>query len=216
MDGLDLTKCEIWRVGEVLTKMDQITLYLFYSITANMLLILILLYFRSEIMIGFKLRWLTRFIDYCKVRIYTRDKRVKTYIIQADKELKEFKIENMGIYTIDPELAYFEGSIPTYLYNEDNFKPLDPSDLQASMLSDPLLVDKVVLRAKASGKLADFFKNIKTIILLLLIIGAICIAGTYLSFKIYKFFEPVLKTTLDKLLADMFIKYCSGANTIIV
>jgi hypothetical protein len=181
-----------------------------------MLLVFLILYFRSEIGTGFKLRWLTRFFDYCKVRIYTRDKRVKTYIIHADKELKEFKIEGKGIYTIDPELAYFEGSIPTYLYNEDNFKPLDPSNLEASMLSDPLLVDKVVLRAKASGKLADFFKNQKTIILLILITAVIAVAGAYLSFKLYKFFEPVLKTTIDKFMGDMLTKYCSGASTIIV
>jgi hypothetical protein len=184
--------------------LDKIVMYFLVSFSFNMLLMFFIVFFRNELRDGIKLRFMTRFYDFCKVRIYTKDKRIKNYIIHSDKEINEFKIDDKGIYTIDPEQAFFEGSIPTYIYSEDNHKPLNPFDIKASMVADPLLLDKVVLRAKASGRLAEWFKKVQLIIILLVVAGFLALLGAYFGFKLYKFFEPVLNSTLDKVLA----RYC--------
>lgn len=179
-------------------------MYLLVSFSLNFILFFIIIFFRSEIGRGIKLKLLTRFFDFCIVRIYTKDKRIKNYIIHADKEINEFKIEERGIYTIDPEQAYFEGSIPVYIYAEDNFKPLNVFDLKASLTSDPLLVDKVVLRAKASGRLAEWFRQQKLMLILIAVGGVMALISAFFGFKLYKFFEPFLSTTIDKVIAQ----YC--------
>lgn len=189
--------------------LDKILMYFLVSFSVNFILLFVIIFFRSEIGKGIKLKLLTRFFDFCIVRIYTKDKRIKNYIIHADKEINEFKIEDRGIYTIDPEQAYFEGSIPVYIYSEDNFKPLNVFDLKASMTSDPLLVDKVVLRAKASGRLAEWFRQQKLMLILIIIGSLMALLGAFFGFKLYKFFEPVLNSTLDKVLAH----YCQAVAT---
>lgn len=199
--------------------------YFLVAFTLDFIFLGVMIYFRSEIREGWRLRILVRWFDYCKVRIFTREKRIKNFIIRSNTEIKEFQIENFGIYTIDPDKAYFEGSVPVYTYMEDNFKPLDLTSythLTESIKADPTLVDKVVLRAKASGRLAEWFKQQKLMFIFIVLGVVLSLVSAYLGFKIYKFIEPFIKTTLDKVLDDLVSKIavkCAqscATNTIIV
>jgi hypothetical protein len=203
--------------------LGQMAYYFLIAFTFDFILLGVMIYFRSEIREGWRLRVLVRWFDYCKVRIFTREKRIRNYIIRSNTEIKEFQIENMGIYTIDPDKAYFEGSIPVYTYMEDNFKPLDLKSythLTESIKADPTLVDKVVLRAKASGRLAEWFKQQKMMFIFIVLAVIFSLVSAYLCFKIYRFIEPFIKTTLDKVLDDLVNRIAvkcaqTGANTII-
>jgi len=182
------------------------THYFLFAFALNFILLIVIFYFRFEIRDGFRLRILIRWFDYCKVRIFTREKRIRNYIIRSHSEIKEFQIENMGIYTIDPDKAYFEGSIPVYTYMEDNFKPLDLSNytnLEESIKADPTLVDKVVLRAKASGRLAEWFKQQKIMLIVIIVGAVISLISAYFIFKLYKFFEPYISSKINIILDDL-------------
>ena len=144
--------------------------------------------------------------DYCIVKIYRNDKRIKKYVVKASKDSGSFQIED-NIYMVLPDRAYFEGSIPSYSYIEGAYKPIDPNDVKASIQADPSLVNKVVLRAKMSGKLADFIKQYKMIMMVLMVVGGLAIATAFFSWKIYTFFQPVLELTFDVAIA----KFSSGA-----
>lgn len=181
------------------------TSYYIFMLLAYLLAIIVV-FCRREIIDAIKLRIMT-FLghDFCIVRIYKNDKRIKKYVIKPAKDSKEFEIEG-GIYMLIPERAYFEGSIPTYSYIEGSYMPIDPNDIKTSVEVDPSLVNKVVMRAKATGKLAEWLKQNRMMMVFLIVIGVMVLACAYFSYKNFQFIQPVVDQTIEQL----FIKYCSG------
>lgn len=168
----------------------------------------VLVLFRREIIDAFKIRFMTMLgHDFCIVKIYKNDKRIKKYVIKPAKESKEFEIDG-GIYMLIPSRAYFEGSIPSYSYIEGSYMPIDPNDLETSIITDPTLVNKVVMRAKATGKLAEWLKQNKMMMMFLIIIGIMVLAGSFFAYKNYLFIQPVV----DSNIVVLFEKYCSATT----
>ena len=73
------------------------TSYYIFMLLAYLLAIIVV-FCRREIIDAIKLRIMT-FLghDFCIVRIYKNDKRIKKYVIKPAKDSKEFEIEG-GIY----------------------------------------------------------------------------------------------------------------------
>lgn len=175
------------------------TFYLLMIMDYIFIILFVLL--RKDIIDAIKLRILTVLgHDYCIVKIYRNDKRIKKYVVKPSKDSGSFQIED-NIYMVLPDRAYFEGSIPSYSYIEGAYKPIDPNNVEVSIRADPSLVNKVVLRAKMSGKLADFIKQYKMIMLLLIVVGGLTIATAFFSWKLYQFFQPVMELTFDTAIA---------------
>lgn len=184
-------------------------MWLYGSIIVNYLFIFILLYFRTALISAFKLRLMAMFgHDYNIVRIWGEDKRFKKYVVKVDNDIKQFVI-NGGVYMINPKLAFLEGSIPSFCYVEGSYNPIDPTNITGVGKTDPILVNKVILRAKATGKLAEWLKQNKT--LLMLVAGAILISmiGAYFGYKNNAFLTIGSDANIEGLIA----KYC-GSNVI--
>lgn len=184
----------------------MVSLYLVYgSIIFNYFLIFILLYFRTAFISAFKLKFMTMLgHDYNIVRIFGEDKRVRKYVVEVDKDIRQFVI-NGGVYMVDPNKAYFEGSIPSFTYIEGSYNPIDPSNIGNIAQVDPILVNKVVLRAKATGKLAEWLKQNKTLLMLIggtLLLG---LATAYFSYRNNQF----LTIGSDLNIEGLLTKYCS-------
>lgn len=181
--------------------------YYIFMILAYIMGIVMFL-FRRDIIDAFKIRFMTMLgHDFCIVKIYKNDKRIKKYVVKPAKDSKEFEI-NGGIFMLIPERAYFEGSIPSYSYIEGSYMPIDPNDLETSIATDPALVNKVVMRAKATGKLAEWLKQNKMMMMFLIVIGVMVLFGTYFAYKNFQFVQPVIDSNIEALL----IKYCSGTT----
>jgi len=187
--------------------MDKFIITFYFMMILNYILGALFVFLRKEIMDAIKLRLLTMFgHDYCIVRIHKNDKRIKKYVVKPDKDTGEFLI-NDGIYMVVPSRAYFEGSIPSYTYNEDNYMPIDPNDIKSPPEMDPSLVNKVVMRAKATGKLAEWMKQNRTILMVVLVTGAMVIISVYFGYKNNLF----LQTTGELTMEQVIMKYCSGS-----
>lgn len=188
----------------------DITLMFYGSMIVNYLFVFLFIFLRSAIIKAIKLKVMTTFgHDFCVVRIYNNDKRIKKYVIKPDKDTGEFIVNN-GLYIIDPKRANFEGSIPCYTYVEGCYNALDLSEIETSLMVDPKAVNKVVLRAKATGKLAEWFKQNKTIVMLIIVTGAIALIGAYFGYMNNTMLAPTGDATLESLL----IKHCSGTSII--
>ena len=144
--------------------------------------------------------------DYNIVRIFGDDKRFKKYVVKVDKDIKEFVI-NGGVYMIDPKLAFFEGTTPMFSYNEGNYNPIDPTRINSEAEHDPTLVNKVVLRAKATGKLAEWLKQNKTLLILVGVAVFLGVINAYFGYKDNQFLTIGSDINIEGLIA----KYC-GSN----
>ena len=199
---------------------NQLLVYFYILVGYSAILSYIVIRFWRPISNAFKLQKLIRF-GYGIVRIIRPDATVTEHVIKLDAQVKPIK--DGGVYTLDQEAVLLrERKYPEFTFNIDETSPINfrkeftnyltecPAcnkkitvEVERQKEINPNILDNAMSKAKTEGGLLRMLKEFKTIIIYILIVGAIAMICTYMVYDLKKNLAKLIVDAVRPLLSNM-------------